>query len=63
MLKYERNKVIDKFAGELECLLIKYAIENTLEPNINNVKVSLNYIKKIVSRIIEQLKVGGKYEM
>ncbi len=60
MLKEEYNKAIDDFAGGLDYLLVKYAIENTLEPNIENVKVSLNYIKKIVSRIIEQLKAGGE---
>ena len=53
-----RNKAIDDFARGLDYLLVKYAIENTLEPNIGNVKVSLNYIKKITSRIIEQLKAG-----
>lgn len=57
-----RNKAIDDFARGLDYLLVKYTIENTLEPNIENVKFSLSYIKKIVSRVIEQLKAGGNNE-
>lgn len=53
------NKALDDFAGGLDYLLVKYAIENTLEPNINNVKFSLNHIEKIISRVIKQLKAGG----
>ena len=57
-----RNKALNDFAGGLQYLLVKYAIENTLEPNINNVKFSLNHIEKIISRVFEQLKAGGENE-
>ena len=53
-----RADTIDDFARGLDYLLVKYAIENTLESNINNVKFSLNHIEKIISRIAEQLKEG-----
>ena len=62
LLKCERNKAIDDFARGLDYLLVKYAIENTLEPNINDVKFSLDHITKIISRVIEQLKAGGENE-
>lgn len=54
------RNAIDDFARGLDYLLVKYAIENTLEPNINNVKFSLNHIEKIISRVFEQLKAGGE---